>query len=136
MAEVLFQITTDNLETGLRGYPVGYCPTSTVDPEKGLHYVGKPVSDLIYKSPEEVIYLLYYGREGSPSEIKDFTADFRARARCSPELIEQIQKLPRQGRAMKLFSAALLLAGMYEGKEDYREDCFNLMAKIPEIPLQ
>ena len=35
MSEVLFEITKDNLETGLRGYPVGYCTTSTVDPLKG-----------------------------------------------------------------------------------------------------
>lgn len=34
---------------------------------------------------------------------------------------------------MKLFSAAILLAAVYEGKNDYREDCLNLIAKIPEI---
>ena len=34
---------------------------------------------------------------------------------------------------MALFSAALLVAGMIEGKDDYREDCLNLIAKIPEI---
>ena len=33
MSEVLFEIKKENLETGLRGYPVGYCTTSTVDPQ-------------------------------------------------------------------------------------------------------
>lgn len=34
---------------------------------------------------------------------------------------------------MQLFTAALLFAGMFEGKDDYHEDCLNLIAKIPEI---
>lgn len=34
---------------------------------------------------------------------------------------------------MKLFAAALLLAGSFEGKNNYREDCLNLIAKVPEI---
>jgi citrate synthase len=31
------------------------------------------------------------------------------------------------------FAAALLIAGMYEGTGDYREDCLNVMAKLPQI---
>jgi citrate synthase len=34
---------------------------------------------------------------------------------------------------MKLFSTAILLCGMLEGTGDYREDCLNLIAKIPVI---
>lgn len=41
MSKVLFEITEDHLETGLRGVPVGYCPTSFVDPIKGLFYRGR-----------------------------------------------------------------------------------------------
>ena len=36
MSDILFQITEQNLETGLRGYPCGYCTTSFVDAQKGL----------------------------------------------------------------------------------------------------
>ncbi len=34
---------------------------------------------------------------------------------------------------MKLFSCALLIVGMIEGMGNYREDCLNLIAKVPEI---
>lgn len=133
MSEVIFEITKDNLETGMRGYPVGYCTTSTVDPTKGLFYSGKSVSDLAFWVPEEVIFLLYYGKEGSKEEVAAFKKDLQKRAICSPEMIKHIRALPRIGHPMKLFTAAILIAGMYESRNDYKEDCLNLIAKIPEI---
>ncbi|HSX12592.1 MAG TPA: citrate (Si)-synthase [Rhabdochlamydiaceae bacterium] len=133
MAEILFQITEENLETGLRGYPVGYCTTSFVDPQKGLFYSGKPVKELAYKQPQEVIYLLYYGKEGSPKEVDHFFNDLKKRARCSKETIEAITHLPRSGFPMKLFCSALLILGMLETKNDYKEDCLNVIAKMPHL---
>lgn len=133
MSDILFEVKEDNLETGLRGYPVGYCTTSTVDPTKGLSYAGHPVSEIDHWEPEQVIYLIFHGKEGSPQEIEAFSEELKRRAQCSPQLIEQINRLPRQGHPMKLFSAALLLAGVFEGKNDYREDALNIIAKIPEI---
>lgn len=133
MSEVLFEITKDNLETGLRGYPVGYCITSTVDPLKGLSYAGRPVSEIDHWEPEQVIYLIYHGKEGTAEEVAAFSENLRQRAKCSTKLLQHIRQLPREGHPMKLFSAALLLAGIFEGKNQYREDCLNLIAKIPEI---
>lgn len=133
MSEILFEIKKENLETGLRGYPVGYCTTSSVDPLKGLFYAGHPVSEIDHWEPEQVIYLLYHGNEGVAEEVAKFSEELRQRALCSPKLIHQIKQLPRSGHPMKLFSAALLLAGVFEGKNQYREDCLNLIAKVPEI---
>ncbi len=133
MSEVLFEIKHENLETGLRGYPVGYCTTSSVDPLKGLFYVGYPLSEIDCWEPEQVIYLLYYGHEGNSEEVAQFSKDLQKRATCSPDLTDHIRKLPRNGHPMKLFTAALLLAGIYEGQNQYREDCLNLIAKVPEI---
>lgn len=133
MGEVLFTVTDENLETGMRGYPVGYCTTSTVDPYKGLFYVGHPVSEMSHWEPEQVIYLLFYGKEGSKEEVDQFKAELVKRSRCSPDLIKHIQALPREGHPMKLFSIALLLAGIFEGTNNYREDSLNLIAKVPEI---
>ncbi|MBA2727876.1 MAG: citrate (Si)-synthase [Parachlamydiaceae bacterium] len=133
MAEVLMEITKDQLETGLRGVPVGYCTTSSVDPKTGLFYVGKSVSELSSWEPERAIYLLYYGKEGTVEDIKSFTKELAKRASCKPETLQRIRSLPRSGHPMKLFCAALLIAGMLEGKNNYREDCLNLIAKIPEI---
>ncbi|MBN4066778.1 citrate (Si)-synthase [Simkania negevensis] len=131
--DALFEITKDHLETGLRGYPVGHCPTSYVDAQKGLFYAGIAIDELIGWVPQEVIYLLYQGKKGSKEEVEVFHANLKKRAGCSDELKKSICSLPRQGHPMKLFCAALLLCGMVEGKGDYREDCLNLIAKIPEV---
>lgn len=133
MSDVLFEIKKENLETGLRGYPVGYCTTSSVDPQKGLTYIGRPVQDLAEWSPEKVIYLLYYGKEGSEQEILEFKKKLSQKGRLKPEVIKHIQALPRTGHPMKLFVNSILICGMFEGKNDYREDCFSLIAKIPEL---
>jgi citrate synthase len=133
MEEVLFQITKENLETGLRGYPIGYCTTSYVDPQKGLFYVGKPIADLAALQPEQVIYLLYYGKEGTSQEVSTFSKDLQKRGQCSEKVIAAVEALPRDGHPMALFSCALLVLGMFELTGDYRKDCLNLIAKIPHL---
>ncbi|MBI2743723.1 MAG: citrate (Si)-synthase [Chlamydiales bacterium] len=131
--EVLFQVTKDKLETGLRGVPVGYCTTSHVDPEKGLFYIDKRVAEVASWEPQRVIYLLYYGREGSEKEVADFSADLQKRATCSKEVIQHIYALPRKGHPMEIFSCALQILGMFESAGDYRQDCLNLIAKAPHL---
>jgi len=131
--DVLFQITKDQLETGMRGFPVGYCTTSFVDPIKGLFYRGKPISELYSWEPERVLHLLYFGKEGSSSDITHFSQQLKKRAHCSQAVIKHIEALPRQGHPMKIFTAAILILGMLEGQGDYREDCLNLMAKLPHL---
>ncbi len=133
MSEVIFEITKDHLETGLRGIPVGYCTTSSVDPVKGLSYVGHPLTALQNFSPEEVIYLLYKRKIGSKKEVAEFAEQLHRRAHLKKETIKHIRALPREGHPMALFSAAILIAGMYEGTDNYSEDCLNIIAKIPEI---
>lgn len=131
--EVLFQITKDKLETGLRGFPVGYVTTSFVESQKGLFYAEKPVDQLVGWTPIQVIYLLYTSKEGTPQQIEAFAQDLAGRVHCHPEAVAAIQQLPREGHPMKLFSAALLILGMYETTGRYREDCLNLIAKIPHL---
>jgi citrate synthase len=131
--QVLFEITSDHLETGMRAVPVGYCTTSSVDPHKGLFYVGRPVSELGSWSPEEVIYLLMKGEKGAESDVQAFSDELKKRAHCSEQLKQHICMLPKQGHPMALFSAAILIAGMLEGNGDYWEDALNLTAKLPEI---
>jgi len=131
--EVLFQITKEQLETGLRGFPVGYCTTSHVDPQKGLFYVGEAVDKLAFLEPEEVIFLLFYGKKGSKEEVATFCKELRTREKCLEETVRRIQMLPRQGHPMKLFCAALLLLGMLEGTGNYKEDALRLIAKVPHL---
>lgn len=131
--QVLYEITEDKLETGMRGFPVGYCVTSSVDPEKGLFYMGQSVAELAAEEPEEVIYLLYHGREGTQQEIESFSKELQKRSSLHPSVVAHIRKLPREGHPMKLFCAALLIAGMFEGRDNYKEDGLNVIAKLPEI---
>ncbi len=133
VGDVLFEITKDQLETGLRGYPVGYCTTSAVDPQKGLAYRGRWVSELSQWEPERVLHLLYTGKEGTAQDIARFSSELKERAHCSHAVVKAIENLPRQGHPMKLFAAALLILGMFEGQGDYREDCLSILAKIPHL---
>lgn len=130
--EVLFKVTKANLDTGLRGYPVGHCPTSHVHPEKGLFYTDYPVQELIDWEPERVISLLYHGKD-DPEKVSIFKQELSKRAKCSAEVLYYINRLPRVGHPMALYSAAILVLGMLEGTGDYREDCLNLIAKIPHL---
>src|SRR5215207_5270806 len=100
MSDVLFEITKDHLETGLRGYPIGYCTTSTVDPEKGLFYSGQDIRQLAFKQPEEVIYLLYHGKEPSPNELEAFKKDLISRSNVNSRLLDHIHALPKEGHPM------------------------------------
>ncbi len=130
---VLFEITKDQLDTGLRGMPVGYCVTSAVDPMKGLTYVGRPIGELSHYESVEIIYLLYYGEMGSKEQVKKFQQELVSRAKLLPETIRHIEMLPRTGYPIDIFAAALLIVGMFEGTGDYREDCLNAIAKLPQI---
>lgn len=129
--EILFQITEENLETGLRGYPVGYCPTSYVDEKKGLFYVGYPIVDLCSWDPVEVIYLLMTGQRGSKADLQKFQEEIHKRSSLSKEVVQRIYALPQKGLPMDHFSAAIQILGMVEQTKDYQESCMNLIAKLP-----
>jgi citrate synthase len=132
----LFEITKEHLETGLRGIPVGYCTTSSVDPVKGLFYVGHPLTSLQHLGPEEVIYLLYNRKVGTKGEVASFAKELQGRAHLKKESVQHMRALPKEGHPMSLLASAILIVGMLEGVNDYREDCLNLIAKIPEIAAQ
>ncbi|MDN3507538.1 MAG: citrate (Si)-synthase [Simkaniaceae bacterium] len=130
MSKVLFEITEEQLETGMRGYPVGYCTTSSVDPQKGLFYRGKKVAEIADYTPEQMIHLLHTGGKG---DLKDFSKKLRENCAISSEVIKHIEELPREGHPMKLFPAALLILGMFEESGDYEKDCMTLIAKLPHL---
>ncbi|MCF7806100.1 MAG: citrate (Si)-synthase [Simkaniaceae bacterium] len=133
MSEILFEVTKDHLDTGLRGYPVGYCMTSKVDPQTGLYYRDIAVKDLAFLPPEEVMYLVYSGKKGQDVAFKTFIKELKERSQLSNAVIRHIHALPRDGHPMKLLSASLLILGMLESTGDYRKDGMNLMAKMPHL---
>lgn len=134
MTKILHEITDENLESGLRGVPVGYCTTSRVDPELGLYYRNKPVRELAHLRPEEVIYYIMEGKlEGNSPGFLSFCGELQKRAHLHPKLKEHICKLPRESHPMKLLIGALTLMATFELEGKYPEDCLNVIAKIPEV---
>ncbi len=133
MTKILYEITDENLESGLRGIPVGYCTTSRVDPELGLHYRGRAVREFAHLKPEEVIYCIMEGKLSDSPGFKSFCAELKRRSTLHPKIKEHICKLPRECHPMKLLVVALAMMNDFEGEGKYPEDCLNLIAKIPEV---
>lgn len=132
-AEILFSITKDHLDTGLRGFPVGYCSTSSVDPLFGLYYGGYPIADLAYKEPEEVMYLLFNRELPNAEQLAEFKKTIVEHSKLNPEVINQLKHLPKEGHPMKWLMAGLNFMGMYSGTGDYRKDSINVLAQLPEL---
>lgn len=130
--ETLFTITRDLLDTGLRGFPVGTCPISDVDPVQGLSYGGYLIAELADKHPEEVIYLLLHKQLPDAAQLAAFKQELIAHSRMHPGVIESLKQLPRTGHPMKWLMSALVLMGMYSGTGDYRKDCMMVIAQLPE----
>jgi citrate synthase len=130
---ILMEITKDSLETGLRGVPVGFCTTSSVDAHEGLFYVGKPVEELANRDPEQVIYLLLHKTWPTPEQSAAFAQTLRAHQRVPQEVIGTLRALPRQGHPMKWFIHAINALGMVAATGDYRQDTLVLIAAIPTL---
>lgn len=132
-SEVLFSITKDHLDTGLRGFPVGTCTTSHVDPYLGLFYSGYPIDQLAHKEPEEVIYLLFNSELPTPEQLVEFKQTLVKHSKLHPEVIESLRCLPKEGHPMKWLMHGLNMMDMYSGKSNYKEDAMNVVAQLPEL---
>ena len=133
--KVLFEITEKNLDTGLRGFPVGRVRTSRVDPLEGVSYVGRSIAELSELDPEAVIFLLLNKRLPEADELSALKADLVARSTVDPKVLSIIASLPKEGHPMEWFITGLNLLGM-TGKtvdNDYYEDALNAMARIPTV---
>jgi citrate synthase len=130
--EVLFTITREHLDTGLRGFPVGTCPISDVDPHLGLSYGGYAIASLADRQPEEVIYLLLHKELPDAARLANFRQELIKNSRLHPEILEKLRTLPRHGHPMNWLMSAILLMGMYSGTGDYAKDCLQVIAQLPE----
>ena len=133
MNEILFEVTEDNLETGLRGIPVGYCTTSHVDPHEGLFYRGVKVEKLTRLSPEEVMHFLFEGSLDDKSKVASFAASLADLSEPDGHVLALIEKFPKNVHPMKQFSSALLMLSAGKERLDYREQALEIIAKLPKI---
>ncbi len=131
--EVLFTITKAHLDTGMRGFPVGTCPNSHVDPVLGLFYGGYPIASLADKEPEAVIYLLLNRELPDTAQLAAFKVELKSHAKVNSGIIDHLRTLPKSGHPMKWLIAGLNALGMFSGTGDYSKDCMNVIAQLPEI---
>ena len=132
--EVLFEVTRAHLDTGLRGIPVGTVRTSSVDPYKGLHYVGYPVSEIWQVGPEAAVYLLLHKELPNDEQLAAFKAELVERAKgFDTGVLELLKQLPKEGHPMEWLIAGLNFMGMTAKTGDYREDGLNVIARLPQL---
>ena len=133
--EPIFQIQSENIDSGLRGVPVGTCQTSFVDPIEGVHYVGYPVEDLVDLEEEDVIYLLFNKRLPTEEESEAFRAELAHRSENMPTgALRVLESLtPGSGHPMDWLSIGILGLGASDTTGDLRTDAMNLIARMPEL---
>ena len=133
--EPIFKIRSENIDSGLRGIPVGTCQTSFVDPLEGVHYVGYPVEDLVDLEEEDVIYLLFNKRLPTDEESEAFRAERAHRAENMPTgALRVLESLtPGSGHPMDWLSIGILALGASDTTGDLRTDAMNLIARMPEL---
>jgi len=137
--DTLYTITEADLDSGLRGVPVGTCRTSYVDPIEGVHYVGYPVGDLANLEEEDVIYLLMHKRLPTGEESDAFRAELAHRAEEIPTgALRVLESLtPGSGHPMDWLAIGIMALGAADTNTrrpgSSRADAMNLIARMPEL---
>ncbi len=132
----LFEVHEKNLNTGLRGFPVGTVRTSFVDAEAGVHYVGYPIDQLNHLPAERIVYLLLNKQFPTEEEEKAFRGELARRSKVPEDVIAAIKLLPKQSHPMDWFISAIGYLGHWannQATEDFREDGLNLIARTSEV---
>jgi citrate synthase len=131
--DVLLEVTSDHLNTGLRGVPVGTCRTSFVTPTEGVHYCGYPIAELAAFAPEDIIYLLFNKELPTPEQSEEIRAELATRATIPGDVESVLKTLPRDGHPMDWLSVGIHTLGMLETTNDWRADAMNLIARMPRL---
>ena len=133
LPDIEFTITKDQLDTGLRGYPVGTLGTSYVDPQEGVSYVGYPIAELAHMPAEDIIHLLFRKRLPTDEERTGVVEDIARRSDVPESVFDAIRAFPPGAHPMDQFVAAIQVLGMAGKTGDYEEDALNLIARIPAV---
>ena len=131
--EDLLEVTSDHLNTGLRGVPVGTCRTSFVTPTEGVHYCGYPITQLASFAPEDIIYLLFNKELPNAEQSAEIRAELSQRATIPGDMESVLSALPKDGHPMDWLSVGIHTLGMFETTNDWRTDAMNLIARMPRL---
>ncbi|MHC4959025.1 MAG: citrate (Si)-synthase [Planctomycetota bacterium] len=130
---VLFEIHKSHLNTGLRGYPVGTCLTSSVNAEQGVAYGGYPIAELAHLPSAAVIHLLFRKRLPDDAELEAFRDELNSRADVPQKVYDCLAALPKEGHPMEWLLAGLNLLGMTGRTGNWEDDALNLVARISGV---
>lgn len=131
--DVLLEVTSDHLNTGMRGVPVGTCRTSFVTPSEGVHYCGYPITELAAFAPEDIIYLLFNKELPTSEQSAQTRSELAQRATIPGDLESVLHALPTTGHPMDWLSVGIHALGMIETTNDWRSDAMNLIARMPRL---
>ena len=130
---VLLEVTSNHLNTGMRGVPVGTCRTSFVTPSEGVHYCGYPITELAAFAPEDIIYLLFNKELPTSEQSAEIRSELAQRASIPGDLESVLHSLPTSGHPMDWLSVGIHALGMIETTNDWRSDAMNLIARMPRL---
>jgi citrate synthase len=154
---LLDQVTIGQAIGGVRGVKCLVTDISHLDPEEGVRFRGKTISETFAALPkipgseypyvEGFWYFLLTGEVPSIEQTLEVVKDFRNRREVPPYVFDTLRAMPRDLHPMAMLSGAVvvmqresLFARCYnEGmsKKDYwdpmYEDSCNLLAKLPAI---
>jgi citrate synthase len=101
---------------GLRGVVAAQSAIGDVNGEQGiLIYQGYDIHDLAENSTfEEVVFLLWNGRLPSARELMDFEKEIRANYSLPDEVLELMEKFPKDADAMDVLRTAVSSLDFYD----------------------
>jgi citrate synthase len=151
-------VTINQINTGIRGVPIGVSDISYVDPQEGLSLRGYSVNEVLELLPKPrnceyplvggLYYLLMTGEIPGQEEAEQIEVEWKIRSNIPDHVFQMLRRMPKYTHPMTLFSQAILalqtessFARRYyygiENKADYwtyyLEDSLNLTAKLPTI---
>mgnify|MGYP006082390235 CR=1 FL=1 len=105
---------SEEIKKGLLGIVVDETTISHVVPELSvLTYRGYKVQDLCDKCDfEEVAYLVLYGELPSKKQLKKFIKDERSERKLSKQIIQNIQKMPKNAHPMDVIRTCVSLMAL------------------------
>jgi len=108
--------------------------------EGRLIYQGYDIHDLAEHSTfEETVYLLWFGRLPTKTELDNLTKEIRANRALPPEVVKTMKTFPKQANPMEVLRTAVSMLSMYDpdNEDNTREanirKATRLTAQLPTI---
>lgn len=114
----LHSITLRSIFHGVRGLPLLYSPTSIVHSDRGVHYRGKSLAELLdllpkfrdstIPSSEALLWFLLSGEIPSNEQMEDLRSHLLIRTYIPHHIFSAIDNLPKKSDPVSRFCVALL----------------------------